>query len=110
MRKVSGEAHASLGMSALLFSGGALGYARGKSIPSLVAGSVFGTGYAISGWLLSRGDGKEGHTLSLALSSTLFAVMGIRFAKSRKMMPAGALTGVSGLSATYHGVKAVEWW
>lgn len=32
---------------------------------------AFGTGYAIGGWLISSGDGKEGHTLCFALSSSL---------------------------------------
>eukprot|EP00510_Aplanochytrium_minuta_P009782 CAMPEP_0184063352 /NCGR_PEP_ID=MMETSP0957-20130417/835_1 /TAXON_ID=627963 /ORGANISM="Aplanochytrium sp, Strain PBS07" /LENGTH=109 /DNA_ID=CAMNT_0026360309 /DNA_START=111 /DNA_END=437 /DNA_ORIENTATION=- len=109
MSRVTGEAHAALGMSALLFVGGALGYARGKSIPSLVAGTAFGTGYAISGWLISKGDGKEGHSLALALSGTLTGVMGGRFLKTKKVMPAGVLLGAGGLSATYHGIKAAEW-
>ena len=65
--------------------------------------------YAVSAWLISEGDGKQGHLLSLGTSSILTTVMGMRYYKGRKLFPAGVLTGAGGLSTIYHGVSVIPW-
>eukprot|EP00924_Labyrinthula_sp_SR-Ha-C_P001059 maker-scaffold_7-snap-gene-12.35-mRNA-1 protein AED:0.03 eAED:0.03 QI:80/0/0.5/1/1/1/2/91/110 len=110
MSKVTGEAHIPLGMSVVLYVGGALGYTKSKSVPSLIAGITFGTGFVAAGYLISKGEGKQGHGLGLGLASILTLAMGARYSRSKKLMPAGIVAGTSGLATAYHGVKLTQWW
>lgn len=49
-------------MSGLCFLGGAIGYARTRSVPSLVGGVVIGSAYALMGHRIQEGMsyGHEG--------------------------------------------------
>ena len=79
---------------ALVLLGGVMGYLKAKSRPSLVSGLVFGPALAILGVL-----GLEGWTpfagIAAGLAAVLLLIMGSRFARKRKFMPAGLITVLS---------------
>ncbi len=105
----AGEAHSSFTMAALLAVGGAVGYAKAGSLPSLAAGLGLGAGFGGAGYLLTQGEGEKGHGLSLGLSVLLSLAMGQRFIATGKVMPPGMLAGIGLASAVYHGKKFAEW-
>ncbi|KAL1501526.1 hypothetical protein ABEB36_006831 [Hypothenemus hampei] len=74
-------------------AGGVLGYAKAGSVPSLAAGLVFGTALTIGAYQTSQDPSQYG--LQLGASSILAGVMGYRFYKSGKIMPAGVVTLLS---------------
>lgn len=106
---MGGAAHASFSMGALVALGGAEGYRRARSVPSLVAGLGLGGLFILSGVLVQKGSDFEGHALGLATSVALTGAMGPRFAKSRAMMPAGALTILGTAGILYQGKKTMDW-
>lgn len=106
---MTGEAHLSFTMGGLLAAGGIAGYVKGKSVPSLVAGCCFGTGFVISGWLIRQNDAKRGHMLNLGLSSALLAAMLPRAIKTKAPIPVGVST-LGAVAAGYSGIKTIEWW
>ena len=61
--------------------GGALGYARAKSIPSVIAGGI-------SGGLLILAGLSAAHWLALVVSLLLLAYFGPSYLRKRKAMPA----------------------
>lgn len=74
--------------------GGILGYIKARSTPSLVFGLASGIALLICGWLAStrKATGIEGAIL-IALMLAIF--FGIRYSRSRKLMPAGIMTVLS---------------
>ncbi|XP_014245684.1 transmembrane protein 14C [Cimex lectularius] len=88
----------------IVVSGGAFGYAKSKSVPSLAAGLLFGTAIAYGAYQVSR---NHYHTPSLIASSSLGALMGYKFASSGKIMPAGLLTGISVAMTVRYGIMAM---
>mmetsp|Transcript_113354 Transcript_113354/g.169514 ORF Transcript_113354/g.169514 Transcript_113354/m.169514 type:complete len:103 (+) Transcript_113354:28-336(+) len=61
----------------IVLAGGLFAYASKKSKPSLIAGTVIGSGLLASGYLISRGE-KAGQYLAAALGSLLTVSMGRR--------------------------------
>lgn len=92
-----------------MLAGGAAGYLRKGSVPSLVGGCAVGGALIAAGVIISRGDDAKGHSLALAASGLLSAAMGARFIKTGAMMPAGAAAGVGVLTAAYNAKKCQEW-
>jgi uncharacterized membrane protein (UPF0136 family) len=78
----------------LAIIGGAMGYARAKSKPSLIAGSVSGALLIIAG-LLS--PGVPGFVLALIVSVLLLAHFGRSYAAKKKPMPAIPMIVLSGI-------------
>jgi uncharacterized membrane protein (UPF0136 family) len=78
----------------LVFVGGLMGYRKARSVPSLIAGLAFGSALVVSGLYLWHGE-QMGLTAALVLAATLLVLMGIRFAKTRKFMPAGLVAVLS---------------
>ncbi|XP_056326548.1 transmembrane protein 14A [Danio aesculapii] len=78
--------------AALLF-GGFLGYKRKGSVVSLIAGLFFGTASAYGALRITLDPQNYG--ISLLSAGVLAAVMGMRFRKSGKLMPAGIMAGLS---------------
>ncbi|ENN70261.1 transmembrane protein 14C isoform X3 [Dendroctonus ponderosae] len=74
-------------------SGGCIGYFKAGSVPSLVAGCTFGTVLGIGAYYTSRNP--ENYGLQLFTSALLAGVMGFRFYRSGKLMPAGLVTLLS---------------
>uniref|UniRef100_A0A131YFJ7 Transmembrane protein 14C n=2 Tax=Rhipicephalus TaxID=426455 RepID=A0A131YFJ7_RHIAP len=73
--------------------GGVIGYVKAGSIPSLMAGLVFG-GLALIGAYQTSQD-PHNYYLSLAVSGVLAGLMGYRFAHTSKIMPAGLIAILS---------------
>ncbi len=91
-------------------AGGIAGFVKGKSVPSLVAGVSLGGLYGAAGVLINRGDCKEGHTLAAVTSALVLGVMGPRFVRTKKLMPAGLLTATASGSFAYDVFKAQQWY
>ncbi|XP_065144065.1 transmembrane protein 14C [Paramisgurnus dabryanus] len=97
---------AGYGYAALVASGGVMGYVKAGSVPSLLAGLLFG-GLAGFGAYQTSQD-NQNIWVSLATSGTLAAVMGKRFYSSRKIMPAGLIAGVSILMVAKLGAGMLQ--
>ncbi|KAJ9062044.1 Transmembrane protein 14C [Entomophthora muscae] len=77
----------------LVAVGGAIGYFKAGSTVSLGVGTMFGV---LLGYGASRvSQNPKDVYLSLGLSVVLLVVMGSRFIKSGKFMPAGLISAVS---------------
>ena len=59
--------------------------------------------------MISRGDATRGHQLATAASAVLVGVMGARYLRTKKVVPAGVLTGAGVASLGYNGMKTWEW-
>ncbi|XP_047458502.1 transmembrane protein 14A [Mugil cephalus] len=79
--------------AAIIAFGGFMGYKRKGSVMSLVAGLVFGSFSAYGAYNISN-DPKDIKILLLS-SGVLAVVMGTRYKKSGKLMPAGIMSGLS---------------
>jgi len=85
-----------LGIYAVLLAvGGAIGYFKAGSRPSLIAGSISAIAAALALGLSIRSN-RWGVPLGLILSISLFVLFGYRYAaKTRKFMPSGLLAVAS---------------
>lgn len=102
--------HPALTLSGLCTIGGAIGYFRKGSVPSLVAGLTLGALYGYSGYLL-KNNADWGLELALGCSSTLL-VAGIGRAiptRFRKPVPL-MLVVLGGLSTVYYTKKYNEFY
>ena len=108
-RPLTGSAHLAFTMSALTLGGGVAGYATARSMQSLFAGLLFGGGFGCSGYLINEGEQVRGFRLATVNSLLLSGLMGLRYARTRKVMPALPLTVLGIASAYYHGNKYIEW-
>ncbi|XP_037534754.1 transmembrane protein 14A [Nematolebias whitei] len=81
------------GYAAAIAFGGFMGYKRKASVMSLIAGLVFGGLSAYGAYNISN-DPKN-IQVSLLTSGVLSVVMGLRYKKSGKLLPAGIITGLS---------------
>ncbi|XP_054886175.1 transmembrane protein 14A [Poeciliopsis prolifica] len=81
------------GYAAAIVFGGFMGYKRKGSVMSLIAGLVFGGLSAYGAYNVSN-DPKDTLVL-LASSGLLGVIMGMRYKKSGKLMPAGIMSGLS---------------
>ncbi|KAM3606341.1 uncharacterized protein V6R79_014752 [Siganus canaliculatus] len=79
--------------AAAIAFGGFMGYKRKGSVMSLMAGLVFGGLSAYGAYNLSN-DSKD-IKVSFLASGVLAIVMGLRYKKSGKLMPAGIMSGLS---------------
>ncbi len=70
---------------ALLIFGGAMGYAKAKSVPSLVTGTVFGLLAILIGFRYTWHDAPYA---ALVIALLLIFMMGRRYLWTRKAMPA----------------------
>ncbi|RUS30061.1 transmembrane protein 14C-like protein [Jimgerdemannia flammicorona] len=74
----------------VVFLGGLIGYVKAGSVASLASGAAFGVAAAYGAKLVSTNP--KNVTLALAVSVALLLVMGFRFSKSGKFMPAGLVS------------------
>ncbi len=76
----------------LLILGGLMGYVKAKSLPSLIAGTVCGVIALLLGYYYTW---KFAPYAALLLSILLIVIMGRRFLRTRKVMPAGLVVVLS---------------
>ncbi|XP_062981884.1 transmembrane protein 14A [Elgaria multicarinata webbii] len=81
------------GYAVIVALGGAIGYIRKGSKTSLIAGLVFGlmAGYGAYWVTHDPRDVK----ISLFTAFLLTIIMGVRFKRTKKLMPAGIVAGLS---------------
>ncbi|KAF2073458.1 hypothetical protein CYY_005243 [Polysphondylium violaceum] len=100
--------HINYSMAGLTLVGGVIGYAKAKSLPSLIAGTTFSVLYLSTGYLIQ--DNPElGHGLTAVVSTVLAASMGKRAIKSGKFVPAGAVASAAALTTLYSAKKYFDW-
>jgi len=88
--------NASIGLT--VFLGGLMGFVTKQSKASLIAGSTFGGALGLSSILIAMGNSK-GNWVGGIVSTLLTYVMGKKFLKAYKFMPAGlvATMAISGM-------------
>lgn len=103
--EISMSHHPEYTMGALLTMGGAYGYYKKKSMPSLIGGLVLGLGYFTSGYLIhQKYEYDRGHYLAAGCAAVLSATGLVRFFKTRAFMPGGmlAILGLSSLATEFY--------
>ncbi len=83
----------------LLIAGGAMGYVKARSKPSLIAGTISGIVGLIAAVLATTVGPKLGVQVGLGLSALMILFFGPRFLRSKKFMPAGLMAILSILVA-----------
>jgi uncharacterized membrane protein (UPF0136 family) len=78
----------------LVAVGGIVGYAKARSRVSLMSGVGSGVALAIAAYA-SWQTPSVGLGLATAIAALLLVVFAIRFRKTRSLMPAGLMTGLS---------------
>ncbi|KAK4520785.1 tyrosine protein phosphatase 1 [Mucor velutinosus] len=86
-----------------VFAGGLIGYIKAQSAMSLLAGTLFGALAALGAYQVSN-DPKN-VTLALVVSLLLLYVMGNRFYRGRKFMPAGLVSLLSLIMAIRYAMR-----
>ncbi len=90
---------AAIAYGALALIGGITGYAKAKSIPSLLAGAVSGILLIVAALLQLQGI-AGGLLLARGVTAVLIVVFTLRLLKTRAFMPAGVMlmAGVAALA------------
>ncbi|ELK29770.1 PREDICTED: transmembrane protein 14A isoform X1 [Myotis davidii] len=81
------------GYAAFVTFGSIVGYKRRGSIPSLIAGLFVGLLAAYGAYRVS--NDKRDVKVSLFAAFFLATIMGVRFKRSKKIIPAGLVAGLS---------------
>nr|CCA18115.1 conserved hypothetical protein [Albugo laibachii Nc14] len=100
--------HATDTMAIGLGIGGAMGYVKKKSLPSLVAGLTLGTGSGVAGYMLQHGNMTNGHGTALFFSTITMSAMGTRAIHTRKPLPI-AISVIGAASSAYHAQRFLDW-
>ncbi|KAK9765222.1 hypothetical protein K7432_006620 [Basidiobolus ranarum] len=98
--------HPATTLAGLCAVGGIMGYVKGRSMPSLIAGLSFGTLYGASAYLLKE-NRDYGQELAAATSILLTGAMIPRAVSTRKPIPL-ALGAIGLLGAGYYSKKCYE--
>lgn len=93
--------HPAFTMAALCSVGGLIGYAKTRSVPSIVAGLGVGALYAYGGYRIREGQ-SYGYEICAAASTLLLASSAPRMRKGP--VPAG-LSASSAIALAYYGKK-----
>lgn len=91
-----GEAMDLAGVATIIYGvlalvGGAIGYLKAKSKPSLISGIISGILLLIASLMQLQGN-AAGVILALVVTAALVIVFTVRLIKTRKFMPAGLMT------------------
>eukprot|EP01118_Nematostelium_gracile_P004038 TRINITY_DN14781_c0_g1_i2.p1 TRINITY_DN14781_c0_g1~~TRINITY_DN14781_c0_g1_i2.p1 ORF type:complete len:116 (-),score=29.13 TRINITY_DN14781_c0_g1_i2:85-390(-) len=87
--------------AAIVGIGGGVGFLKSKSLASLVAGASTGSVLFFASYLISNGE-RSGHVLAFFVSILLAGIMGRRYGKTGKFMPAGLTAVVMIISILFH--------
>ncbi|KAJ2802141.1 hypothetical protein FBU31_000293 [Coemansia sp. 'formosensis'] len=98
--------HPAYTMAGLCAVGGAIGYAKGRSVPSLVAGASIGALYFYAGQRIKNNE-DYGHELAFAASSLLLFAMGPKALRTRAPVPTTMSVLGTG-AAAYYAKKTYE--
>jgi uncharacterized membrane protein (UPF0136 family) len=79
---------------ALVLVGGVLGFVKARSLPSLLSGAGFGIAFIVLGVGVLQAKSPAALWAGV-LAGVLAVVMGVRFAKTKKFMPAGLIAVLS---------------
>jgi len=93
------------GYAAMVASGGLIGFAKAGSIPSLSAGLLFGALLSYGAYQTSQDP--RNYYLALGTSTVLAGIMGKKFLKGGKFMPAGLIATVSLMMVARFGSRAL---
>jgi uncharacterized membrane protein (UPF0136 family) len=104
-----GSAHLNFSLGGLVAVGGAVGYFKKGSVPSLAAGLAFGGLLIGSGVLITKGKSFQGHALASGVTGLMTLAMGQRFLSTGKFMPAGVVASLGAVGLAYNINKAIEW-
>ncbi|CAJ1392710.1 unnamed protein product [Effrenium voratum] len=85
-------------LGAAVAAGGIAGFATKGSVPSLLAGSVGGLSLVACGRTAS-------YRSAAAITAFLVMMMGVRYAKTKKVMPAGLVALLSAGGLVFNFVK-----
>ncbi|KAI9476082.1 MAG: transmembrane proteins 14C-domain-containing protein [Benjaminiella poitrasii] len=99
--------HPSYTLAGLCAVGGVAGFARTRSIPSLVAGLSVGALYGTAGYLIQQ-NRDYGHETAVAASTLLGGAMIPRAIRTRKPVPV-ALSVISLVAGGYYVKKIIEY-
>ncbi|CAO3625464.1 unnamed protein product [Mucor hiemalis] len=100
--------HPSYFMAAFCTAGGIAGYARTRSIPSLVAGVGVGALYGVAGYIIKENK-SYGHETGLLASIIMASSMVPKAIKTLKPFPV-ALAICSVTTGAFYTKKIVEYW
>jgi len=78
----------------LVLVGGVMGWVKAKSVPSLVSGLAFGAALIFVGYGIKLGH-RNDVIAAMVIAGLLAVIMGARFARSKKFMPAGLVAILS---------------
>ena len=104
-----GSAHLNFSLGGLVALGGAVGYFKKGSVPSLVAGLTFGGLLIGSGVMISQGESYKGHALASGVTGLMTVAMAQRFMTTGKFMPAGMVASLGAVGLAYNIKKTLEW-
>ncbi|KAK3125173.1 hypothetical protein QOZ80_7BG0601230 [Eleusine coracana subsp. coracana] len=99
---------------AVVLAGGVAGYVKRGSTASLAAGGSLGGALllagALSAWAFARGESGSvfATIIQTVCAVVLTVVMGIRYIKTKKIMPAGVIATISALVLIFYVYKILN--
>lgn len=108
-RPLTGGSHLAFTMAALTLVRGVAAYAPAGAMQPLIAGLLYSGGFGLSGYLIHEGEQVLGFKLATVNSLLLGWLAGLRFVRTKKVMPALPFSVLGFASAYYHGNKYIEW-
>jgi uncharacterized membrane protein (UPF0136 family) len=103
-----GSVHLNSTLGALTAIGGAMGYFKKGSVPSLMAGSICGALLIGSGVLITKNEPFQGHALASGVTGFMTISMGQRYISTGKFMPAGVVATLGAAGLAYNVRKTIE--